>query len=208
MFNGSIPIVLDTLKQHYFIDRDGKLFRYVLNFMRTGRLSLPLSFDDFDGLQEEAKYYEIDLMVKQIDEIILKNNKKFSDKKLDEKDTPCRQSTQSKISSESVSEDLASSSKESAELSQRTKAKRTALILRTAFKSSGGTATTTSLSTNSNNSNDDGNDDDEVNMLNEEINDDDVNAIKATETDNQESDLVVDENDTQRKTSPAPVDEL
>ena len=39
LFNGTIPIVLDTLKQHYFIDRDGKLFRYILNFMRYGTLT-------------------------------------------------------------------------------------------------------------------------------------------------------------------------
>lgn len=67
MFNGTIPIVLDTLKQHYFIDRDGKAFRYILNFMRTGKLSLPLNFDDFETLVEEAKYYQLDEMVKQIE---------------------------------------------------------------------------------------------------------------------------------------------
>ncbi|CAG2109109.1 unnamed protein product [Medioppia subpectinata] len=38
MFNGSIPIVLDSLKQHYFIDRDGKMFRHILNFLRTNSL--------------------------------------------------------------------------------------------------------------------------------------------------------------------------
>ncbi len=67
MFNGTIPIVLDTLKQHYFIDRDGKAFRYVLNFMRTGRLSLPVNFDDFETLIEEAKYYQLAEMVKQLE---------------------------------------------------------------------------------------------------------------------------------------------
>jgi len=67
MFNGTIPIVLDTLKQHYFIDRDGKAFRYVLNFMRTGRLSLPVNFDDFETLLEEARYYQLTEMVNQIE---------------------------------------------------------------------------------------------------------------------------------------------
>jgi hypothetical protein len=32
------------LKQHYFIDRDGEIFRYVLSFLRTSKLLLP---DDF-----------------------------------------------------------------------------------------------------------------------------------------------------------------
>jgi hypothetical protein len=63
MFNGSIPIVLDGLKQHYFIDRDGKSFRHVLNFMRTGRLVLPVNFSDYDTLIAEAKFYELDEMV-------------------------------------------------------------------------------------------------------------------------------------------------
>lgn len=44
LFNGSDPIVLDGLKQHYFIDRDGNIFRYILSFMRTCRLLLPEDF--------------------------------------------------------------------------------------------------------------------------------------------------------------------
>ena len=44
LFDGSEPIVLDSLKQHYFIDRDGLMFRYILNFLRTCKLLLP---DDF-----------------------------------------------------------------------------------------------------------------------------------------------------------------
>lgn len=55
MFNGSIPIVLDTLKQHYFIDRDGKLFRYILNYLRTQRLVVPADFDEYEQLYEEAR---------------------------------------------------------------------------------------------------------------------------------------------------------
>lgn len=59
MFSGSIPIVLDSLKQHYFIDRDGQMFRHVLNFVRNSRLLLPEDFSDVDLLLEEAKYYDI-----------------------------------------------------------------------------------------------------------------------------------------------------
>lgn len=44
LFDGTEPIVLDGLKQHYFIDRDGHMFRYILNFLRTSQLLLP---DDF-----------------------------------------------------------------------------------------------------------------------------------------------------------------
>jgi len=59
MFSGSIPIVLDSLKQHYFIDRDGQMFRHVLNFVRNSRLLLSQDFHDVDLLLEEAKYYDI-----------------------------------------------------------------------------------------------------------------------------------------------------
>ena len=63
MFNGSVPIILDSLKQHYFIDRDGNMFRHVLNFLRTSTLVIPDDFDEFDLLVEEARYFELTAMV-------------------------------------------------------------------------------------------------------------------------------------------------
>lgn len=59
MFNGDIPIILDALKQHYFIDRDGPVFRHILNFLRSGKLCLPDNYDEHALLLEEAKFYEI-----------------------------------------------------------------------------------------------------------------------------------------------------
>jgi len=59
LFNGSIPIVLDSLKQHYFIDRDGSMFRHILNFMRNSKLLIAEDFCDLELLLEEAKYFEI-----------------------------------------------------------------------------------------------------------------------------------------------------
>jgi len=69
MFNGSVPIVLDTLKQHYFIDRDGEMFRYVLNYLRTQRLVVPSEFTEFEQLYEEARYYELAGMLKDLENI-------------------------------------------------------------------------------------------------------------------------------------------
>lgn len=63
LFNGTVPIVLDTLKQHYFIDRDGQLFRYILNFMRYGTLTIPDDFNELQALLEEARYFELLPMV-------------------------------------------------------------------------------------------------------------------------------------------------
>jgi len=173
MFNGTIPIVLDTLKQHYFIDRDGKLFRFVLNFMRTGRVVLPQSFDDYDALLEEAKYYEIDSMCKQIDEIIQKQQKKF--KKYDSNSKPVSPVLD-------LNNDLSYEKLIDNDLTQMTKAKRTALILRSAFKSS---TNTNSLQTNgsnlfdSNNNNNNSNNDD----LNE-----DIKSNKSADMDKEQDD--------------------
>lgn len=51
--------MLDSLKQHYFIDRDGGMFRHILNFMRNSKLLIPDNFQDLDLLLEEAKYFDI-----------------------------------------------------------------------------------------------------------------------------------------------------
>lgn len=67
MFNGSIPIVLDSLKQHYFIDRDGKMFRHVLNFLRTNTLAVPDQFAELELLYEEARYYDIPALTRQLE---------------------------------------------------------------------------------------------------------------------------------------------
>ncbi|XP_076355178.1 BTB/POZ domain-containing protein kctd15-like [Tachypleus tridentatus] len=76
MFNGSIPIVLDTLKQHYFIDRDGKMFRHILNFLRTNALPIPEDFDELDLLIEEAIFYDIRPLIKMLENLKNKRNYK------------------------------------------------------------------------------------------------------------------------------------
>ncbi|XP_062817618.1 BTB/POZ domain-containing protein KCTD15 isoform X1 [Anolis carolinensis] len=67
LFNGTEPIVLDSLKQHYFIDRDGEIFRYILSFLRTSKLLLPEDFKDFHLLYEEARYYQLQPMIKELE---------------------------------------------------------------------------------------------------------------------------------------------
>ncbi|KAF0295667.1 BTB/POZ domain-containing protein kctd15 [Amphibalanus amphitrite] len=69
LFNGQVPIVLDTLKQHYFIDRDGKMFRHILNFMRSGKVCVPDDFSEIDCLMEEARFFEVQGMVKQLEQL-------------------------------------------------------------------------------------------------------------------------------------------
>ncbi|XP_058494586.1 uncharacterized protein LOC131465735 [Solea solea] len=59
LFDGSEPIVLDSLKQHYFIDRDGHMFRYILNFLRTAKLLIPDDFKEYSLLYEEATFFQL-----------------------------------------------------------------------------------------------------------------------------------------------------
>jgi hypothetical protein len=55
-----------VLPQHYFIDRDGKMFRHVLNFLRTSALSIPESFDEIELLCDEVKFYEIQPLARYV----------------------------------------------------------------------------------------------------------------------------------------------
>ncbi|KAM8875395.1 BTB/POZ domain-containing protein KCTD1-like isoform 2-T2 [Spinachia spinachia] len=59
LFEGTEPIVLDSLKQHYFIDRDGAMFRYILNFLRTSKLLIPDDFKEYSLLYEEASFFQL-----------------------------------------------------------------------------------------------------------------------------------------------------
>uniref|UniRef100_A0A158R4F6 BTB_2 domain-containing protein n=1 Tax=Syphacia muris TaxID=451379 RepID=A0A158R4F6_9BILA len=50
----------------YFIDRNGSLFCYILEYLRNGELILPKNFNDFDSLLAEAKFYRLSKLEKQI----------------------------------------------------------------------------------------------------------------------------------------------
>ncbi|VVC30157.1 BTB/POZ domain,Potassium channel tetramerisation-type BTB domain,SKP1/BTB/POZ domain [Cinara cedri] len=61
------PLPKDS-KGRYFIDRDGVLFRYVLDYLREGRLSLPESFREKERLRLEAAYYRLEGLTEQLRE--------------------------------------------------------------------------------------------------------------------------------------------
>eukprot|EP00058_Branchiostoma_floridae_P022592 XP_002608082.1 hypothetical protein BRAFLDRAFT_91440 [Branchiostoma floridae] len=54
----SIPSLWDE-QNRFFIDRDGKIFRHVLNFLRLGELILPEGFKELRLLEKEADFYQI-----------------------------------------------------------------------------------------------------------------------------------------------------
>ncbi|XP_043557445.1 putative potassium channel regulatory protein [Chiloscyllium plagiosum] len=57
---------------HLFVDRDGSLFRYILDFLRTRQLILPPGFSDHDRLVREADFYDLPSLIDLINQDRLK----------------------------------------------------------------------------------------------------------------------------------------
>jgi hypothetical protein len=66
MISGQLPSATDT-KQRIFVDRDGPLFRYILNFLRDKRLNLPENFSEYAQLRQEADFYRIEPILNYLD---------------------------------------------------------------------------------------------------------------------------------------------
>ena len=65
MFSGHHDCKVDD-RGCVFIDRDGLMFKYILNFLRSGKLSLPNGFKDFNLLTDEADFYQIQPLVREL----------------------------------------------------------------------------------------------------------------------------------------------
>ena len=50
----------------FFIDRDGTHFRFILNYLRTGKLTLPEGAAFLKELQEEAEFYQIQGIIDEL----------------------------------------------------------------------------------------------------------------------------------------------
>lgn len=61
IINGKIMCPFDA-DGHYFIDRDGLLFRHILNFLRNGELLLPEGFRENQLLAHEADFFQLKVL--------------------------------------------------------------------------------------------------------------------------------------------------
>eukprot|EP01120_Amphizonella_sp_Union-15-10_P001698 TRINITY_DN11847_c0_g1_i1.p1 TRINITY_DN11847_c0_g1~~TRINITY_DN11847_c0_g1_i1.p1 ORF type:complete len:258 (-),score=49.30 TRINITY_DN11847_c0_g1_i1:124-897(-) len=70
MFVGDYKVQPDT-DGVYFIDRDGSLFGYVVNFLRDETIALPSNQHDLEQLEREARYYGLT----QLENLIVQQKK-------------------------------------------------------------------------------------------------------------------------------------
>lgn len=67
MFSGRH--VVKEVDGRYFIDRDGKLFRYILAYLRDSEEWVPPREEELPVLMKEARYFGIDPLVKMLEEM-------------------------------------------------------------------------------------------------------------------------------------------
>ena len=65
MFSGRQRILRDS-RGRFFIDRDGQLFRYILDYLRNSRLTLPEDFTEKERLLAEAEYFQLKGLIKAL----------------------------------------------------------------------------------------------------------------------------------------------
>ena len=65
MFSGRQRVIRDS-RGRFFIDRDGVLFKFVLDFLRNNNLTLPDKFTEYERLLTEAEHYGIKGLVKAV----------------------------------------------------------------------------------------------------------------------------------------------
>ena len=65
MFSGRFPMK-PSEDGTFFIDRDGNYFRYILNYLRDGKLSLPEGATFHEEIEAEAEFYQIQGILEEL----------------------------------------------------------------------------------------------------------------------------------------------
>lgn len=65
MFGGRFSSFRDEVGR-YFIDANGEMFKYILDFLRRNKLSVPHNFDNYEALLSEAEYFQIQPLVERL----------------------------------------------------------------------------------------------------------------------------------------------
>ena len=74
LFSGKYETHLNE-EGEYFIDANGDMFVYILNFLRRGKLALPDDFHDFALLDAEVDFFQIKPLIEQIQKLKEIHNK-------------------------------------------------------------------------------------------------------------------------------------
>ncbi|CAH3188931.1 unnamed protein product, partial [Porites lobata] len=77
MFSGRFEVKADEEDGAYFIDRDGKLFRHILNYLRNGEFCCPEDRKIQQDLLSEAKFYQVQGLIDQLQRTLQFRNRQF-----------------------------------------------------------------------------------------------------------------------------------
>lgn len=69
IFTGKPNDVIKDAKGRIFIDRDGVLFRYILDYLRDSAISLPDGFREQERLKKEAEHFRLVGLTKTLNQI-------------------------------------------------------------------------------------------------------------------------------------------
>eukprot|EP01111_Echinosteliopsis_oligospora_P002101 TRINITY_DN13090_c0_g1_i1.p1 TRINITY_DN13090_c0_g1~~TRINITY_DN13090_c0_g1_i1.p1 ORF type:complete len:205 (+),score=47.38 TRINITY_DN13090_c0_g1_i1:76-690(+) len=81
MFSGKYPASKKDTQGNFFIDRDGKYFRYILNYLRDGSIDVPTDMHHTMQILREARFYQVDSLVHLLQSHIRKNENREKLKK-------------------------------------------------------------------------------------------------------------------------------
>lgn len=73
MFGENLANLTRDAKGRVFIDRDGVLFRYILDYLRDQAIALPEGFREKERLRKEAEYFKLHGMIKYMEATVQTN---------------------------------------------------------------------------------------------------------------------------------------